>query len=93
MQLSTVVCVVFPWGLVLVGCGVFLGPFHPMNFPWDQWLANITNYLEVILTLGHEDCPQEHQVALVSAPQIVVAGSLLELHGTPCGLRQFGFQV
>lgn len=45
------------------------------------------------LTVGHEDYPQEHQVALVSAPQILMAGSLRELHGRLYGLRQFGFQV
>lgn len=73
MLLLAAVCVVFPWGLKLVGREVFLGAFHPMHSPWEQWLVNITNYSEKKLTVGHEDCPQEHQVALVSAPQIVVA--------------------
>jgi hypothetical protein len=95
MHLLTVVCVVFPWGLKLVGCEVFLSVFHPMCSPWDYWLANITNYLEQIrkLTVGVADCPQKHQAALASALQIAVAGSLLELRGTLYGLRQFGFWV
>jgi len=78
-HLLAIVYMVFPSGSRMGSPEVFLGAFHPMHPLWDQWLVNITNYLKGRLTVDYEDCPQEHQVALASAPWIVVAGLLLEM--------------